>query len=191
VTDLLALITIIIWPVVPLFWIPVHCATGVFRKLGPFTYIMPLITWMPLAWFFYAHRAYLLSFRTDFPLVIRISGAVLLLLGTSLHIWTGNLLGLRGLTGLPEISPRAGGRLVTEGPFSVVRHPTYLAHTVMFLGIFLLTGALGVGAVTLLDFIVINLIVIPLEDRELLQRFGAEYARYKETTPAFFPRLFR
>jgi protein-S-isoprenylcysteine O-methyltransferase Ste14 len=189
--DLLALITIIIWPVVPLFWIPVHCATKVFRRLGPLTYLMPLITWIPLAFFLYLHRAYLLSFKADFPVAVRIVGAVFLLLGTSLHIWTGNLLGLRGLTGLPEISPRAGGRLVTEGPFSVVRHPTYLAHTVMFLGIFLFTGVIGVGAVTLLDFIMINLVVIPLEDRELLQRFGKDYAWYKETTPGFFPRLFR
>jgi len=189
--DLLALITIIIWPVVPLFWIPVHCATKVFRRLGPLTYLMPLITWIPLAAFFYTHRAYLLGFKTDFPVAVRIAGALFLLLGTSLHIWTGNLLGLRGLTGLPEISPRTGGRLVTEGPFSVVRHPTYLAHTLMFLGIFLFTGVIGVGAVTLLDFLMINLVVIPLEDRELLQRFGKEYAQYKEITPGFFPRLFR
>jgi protein-S-isoprenylcysteine O-methyltransferase Ste14 len=189
--DLLALITIIIWPVVPLFWIPVHCATKIFRRLGPLTYLMPLITWIPLAAFFYAHREYLLSFKTNLPFAVRIAGAVLLLLGTSLHIWTGNLLGFRGLIGLPEISPRTGGRLVTEGPFSVVRHPTYLAHTVMFLGVFLFTGVIGVGAVTLLDFIMINLVVIPLEDRELVERFGKDYARYKETTPALFPRIFR
>lgn len=64
--------------------------------------------------------------------------------------------------------------------FSVVRHPTYLAHTALFLGVFLFTGVIAVGIITLIDFILISVIITPLEDRELTTRFGREYEEYKK-----------
>ena len=186
-SDFVALITIIIWPVVPLFWIPVHGLSKIFKKLGLLTYIMPLTTWLPLAYFIYSQRDFLLQFKTGFPMTINIIGIVLSITGTLLHIWTGKLLGFWGLLGLPEISAKVRSGLVTEGAFSVVRHPTYLAHTLMFIGIFLMTEVIAVGIVTLVDFVLVNVIIIPLEDRELLDRFGEEYKDYKKKVPGFFP----
>lgn len=190
-TDFLALITIMIWPGVPLFWIPVHGLSRIFKKLGLLTYVMPLITWIPLCYFIYINRGYLLSIKIDFPFLINLSGIIFFICGTLLQLWTGQLLGIRGLVGLPEISAKAKSRLIVKGPFSVVRHPTYLAHTMMLLGVFLITGSAAVGIVTLLDILIINLAVIPLEDRELLERFGKAYAEHKKRVPAFFPRLFK
>ncbi len=186
-SDFVALITIIIWPVVPLFWIPVHGLSKIFKRLGLLTYIMPLTTWLPLAYFIYSQRDFLLQFKTGFPMTINIIGIVLLITGTLLHIWTGKLLGFWGLLGLPEISAKVRSGLVTEGAFSVVRHPTYLAHTLMFIGIFFMTEVIAVGIVTLVDFVLVNVIIIPLEDRELLDRFGEEYKDYKKKVPGFFP----
>ena len=57
----------------------------------------------------------------------------------------------------------------------------------MFAGVFLITGVIATGIITLLDIIIINTVVIPLEDRELVERFGEEYRRYQERVPAFFP----
>jgi protein-S-isoprenylcysteine O-methyltransferase Ste14 len=57
----------------------------------------------------------------------------------------------------------------------------------MILGIYLYTKVIAVGIVALLDFIVINTAVIPLEDKELLRRFGDEYNQYKKKVPGFFP----
>ena len=61
----------------------------------------------------------------------------------------------------------------------------------MFFGIFLITETAAVGIVTLLDFVLVNVIIIPLEDRELLKRFGENYKKYKEKVPGFFPLLMR
>ncbi|MDP3297550.1 MAG: isoprenylcysteine carboxylmethyltransferase family protein [Thermodesulfovibrionia bacterium] len=186
-SDLIALITIIIWPVVPLFWIPVHGLSRIFKRLGILTYVMPLITWLPLAYLIYSQRGFLLKFKVDFPMALNTIGIIFLIAGTLLHIWTGKLLGLWGLVGLPEISTKIRGGLITVGPFAVVRHPTYLAHTVMFFGIFLITETAAVGIITLLDFVLVNAVIIPLEDRELLKRFGEDYKKYKEKVPPFFP----
>lgn len=189
--EFLALATIILWPVVPLFWIPVHCAPAFFRRIGRLTYLLPLFTWLPAAVFLYQERVLLLQVKIDLPLPVVIAGGVLLAAGTSLHLWTGRLLGLWGLMGLPEIEPLEGGKPVTDGPYKIVRHPTYLAHTLMFSGVSLLTGVAAVGVITLIDLVVINLFVIPLEDRELISRFGDSYRLYREKVPAFFPRILR
>jgi protein-S-isoprenylcysteine O-methyltransferase Ste14 len=77
--------------------------------------------------------------------------------------------------GMPEVTKGMPARLVTTGPFAVVRHPTYLSHTLMLLGLFLLTGYITLGVVTLIDALAVNTLVIPLEERELLERFGNEY----------------
>ena len=186
--DFLAIITVVFWPVIPLFWIPVHFASKFFKKLGLLTYSMPLIVWLPFAYFIYKNREVILQSKIEIPVVLNITGTVLLIIGTLLHLWTVRILGLLGIIGVPEISDKIKGRLVTEGPFSIIRHPTYLAHTIMFSGIFLITGVIPIVIITILDFLVINILVIPLEERELLNRFGEEYKLYKIKVPSkIFP----
>src|SRR4030067_2919373 len=134
--DIIAFVTIILWPVVPLFWIPVHGLSRIFKKLGLLTYGMPLFTWIPVAYLIYRNKTLLLSWKIDVSVGIHVLGFILLVLWTALHLWTGKLLGLWGLIGLPEVSKRIEGKLIKTRTFSVVRHPTYLAHTLMVSGIF-------------------------------------------------------
>ena len=189
-TELLAIITLMFWSVIPLFWIPVHLATGFFRKLGLFTYLMPFVTWVPIAYVIYYHRFFLLQFKIQLPGILNITGIPLFLFGTLLHVWTAVLLGGLGIIGVPEISSKVNSRLITKGPFSIVRHPTYLAHTLIFFGVFFITEKIVVGAVAMLDLIVVNCMIIPLEEKELLNRFGEEYQIYKRQVPArVFPCL--
>jgi protein-S-isoprenylcysteine O-methyltransferase Ste14 len=186
--DLLSIMTIVFWPVIPLFWIPVHFASSFFKKIGLMTYIIPLITWLPAAYLLYLNRAFLLKSRLDIPFSLHILGTLFFIAGTLLHIWTARLLGLRGIIGVPEISSTVKDHLVMEGPFSLVRHPTYVAHTFIFFGVFLITGTVSVGVIAIVDFIIVNAIVIPLEERELLSRFDEAYRLYKKNVPfSFFP----
>lgn len=190
-TDSIALITMMLWPAVPLFWIPVHGFPKLFRRLGLLTYIVPLITWLPVAYLIYSHRAFLLRYRIIFPLFVTLWGIALFTAGALLQLWTARLLRISGLIGIPEVSREKKGRFVAEGAFGVVRHPTYLSHSMMFLGVFLMTGVIAVGISTLIDLVAVNLLVIPLEERELLTRFGEDYRRYEENVPRFFPRIRR
>lgn len=188
--DILAFLTILVWPVVPLFWIPVHGLSRFFKRIGLLTYLMPPLTWMPIAYIVFKYREELIGFRYELPFVINLAGLILIIIGTFLHFWTGKLLGLWGLMGIPEVSKRLEGRLITEGPFRIVRHPTYLAHTVLFLGIFLLTEVLTIAILTVADLIIVGIIIIPLEERELAERFGEDYRSYIEMVRfRFFPGL--
>ncbi len=178
-TNIIALAAILLWPAIPLFWIPVHCIPRFFRRLGFFTYVLPFITWLPVALITYSLRDVLLSLRTNLPSIVQIIGALIFFLGASLQAWTLILLTLPVIMGMPEVTRSIPGRLVTTGPFAVVRHPTYLSHTLMFLGLFLWTGVAALGIVTLFDFFVVISALIPLEERELLRRYGNEYEIYR------------
>jgi protein-S-isoprenylcysteine O-methyltransferase Ste14 len=94
------------------------------------------------------------------------------------------------LGGLPEV--RAGHseqRLVTTGLRTRVRHPVYLGHLCEMLAWSIGTGLAVCYGLTGLAMIS-GAIMIRLEDKELEQRFGDQYQRYKSSTPTIWPRLF-
>ena len=84
-----------------------------------------------------------------------------------------------------------GEKLVTSGPYRLMRHPLYAA--------FIWSGT-GAAAVWLQSWLLI-FSVIPIhifwvwhirnEERFMLEQFGAEYKVYMETTGQFFPILRR
>ncbi|MDH5769423.1 MAG: hypothetical protein OEZ31_10790, partial [Nitrospirota bacterium] len=75
-TDFIAISTVIIWPVIPLFWIPVHFVSKLFKNLGLLTYIMPLIAWLPFAYFIYKNRNIFLQSKIDVAVGLNILGIV-------------------------------------------------------------------------------------------------------------------
>jgi protein-S-isoprenylcysteine O-methyltransferase Ste14 len=79
--------------------------------------------------------------------------------------------------------------LITSGPFSVVRHPSYWAHTSILTGTFLVSGILAVGLITLIDLAITYFLTTELEDSELTERFGKQFLEYKKKVPKFFPKL--
>ncbi len=186
-----ALMAVLFWPLIPLFWIPVHAANETFRRVGRFTYVLVAGAWILVACAIYRNRDFILGASIGVPSALRAIEILLLLSGTALHVWTGVLLGIWGLIGLPEISLRLKSKLVTEGPFAVVRHPPYLGHPLMFSGVFLMTGVVTMAYITLLDLLIINAIIVPLEERELLRRFGEPYRLYRNRVPRLFPHLRR
>jgi protein-S-isoprenylcysteine O-methyltransferase Ste14 len=188
--DAVAFAVLVLWPAIPLFWIPVHSLPSFFRRLGFTTYILPLITWLPVAVFMFKSREFMLSFRFLLPEVLQVTGIFLFIVGACLQIWTIALLTLPGIIGMPEVTRTVPGSLVATGPFSVMRHPTYLSHTLMFLGLFLWTGLTALAVVTIVDALVVSYLIIPLEERELLARFGKEYEVYcQKVTARFVPIL--
>lgn len=181
--ELFALAALMLWPAIPLFWVPIHCALAFFRRLGLFTYVLPIVTWLPLAYLTFTMRDPLLKFRIALTPLVNDLGALLLLFGIGLQVWTLLLLTLPVIMGMPEISKNAPGRLIATGPFSVVRHPTYLSHTLMLLGSFLWTEVAALFIATVIDALVVNAVIVPLEERELLERFGEEYEAYRQQVP--------
>jgi len=188
---ILALMTIMFWLLIPAFWIPVHYANNFFKRLGLISYILPIFTWLPFAIFIFLKRDFFYLYSLKLPTLFQIIGFFLLFVGISMHIWTIKLLGLLTIIGVPEITPAIKGPLVNKRLFSLVRHPTYLAHSLIFVGVFLITGFVSILSVAIIDFVIVNVFIIPAEEKELLERYGIEYIRYKKEVPyRFLPFIF-
>ncbi|HMK55852.1 MAG TPA: isoprenylcysteine carboxylmethyltransferase family protein [Dissulfurispiraceae bacterium] len=185
---LAALLTVMLWPIIPMFWIPVHLFSGTLKRFGRITYVLTFAVWLPVVYVIFIHRSLIFDHIIHMPDFLSMAGLLMLVLGTLLHIWTGAILSPRSLIGIPEIIAQEESRMIDKGPFSVIRHPTYLAHTIMFLGVFLYTGSIAVGIVTLADFAVVNAVIMPIEERELLRRFGDSYRIYMRKVPRLVPR---
>jgi len=78
-------------------------------------------------------------------------------------------------------------RLVVEGPYRYVRNPLYDGDFCLILGAALLTRS-WVLVLVAAFYLAQLAIQLPLEERELRERFGAPYRRYCELVPRFVPR---
>jgi len=79
--------------------------------------------------------------------------------------------------------------LISQGPYSIVRHPLYLFSFIGTIGIGLLTENLLILGVLLLLFTGYYPLVILAEEEKLLKRHGEEYLHYMKRVPRFIPRL--
>jgi protein-S-isoprenylcysteine O-methyltransferase Ste14 len=92
------------------------------------------------------------------------------------------------MLGLPELRGEGGpGNLLTEGVYSLVRHPRYVEVWLGLLAIALFTNYLAVYLLVIV-FIPVIYGVVLLEERELKERFGQEYEEYCAEVPRFFPK---
>ena len=180
---LLAKAIIYAWPVIPIFWLFTHLLS-LFSKRpsGPLPYLFTLASYSPLAVLLHREMEALLTKAHPVPEPFRVLGWIGLVSGSLIHLWTIYLLGIQ-IVGLSEVIKGSKGTLIQSGPFRYSRHPTYLAHHLIFVGAWLVTGLYSLLGVAVLDILVTQLVIIPLEERELFKRFGQDYEAYKRRTP--------
>jgi len=182
---------VMMWPAVPMFLIELHFTINFWRKLGVWTYFAVLLQWGPIAYVLYLLQGAILYYRIALGIPFLVLGIILIIAGFTLHGWTAKLIGLRATIGYTEIKPDTQSEkngLVTSGPFSVVRHPSYWAHTAIVTGIFFMSGIIVVGIIALIDLAITYFVTTTLEDQELVKRFGNQYREYQKRVPKFFPK---
>lgn len=80
--------------------------------------------------------------------------------------------------------------MVQEGPYKLVRHPSYSGVIVLILGIgFMIGNALSLLLLTT-SVLVGILYRIRVEEQELLRHFGEVYADYMQRTKRLIPFVF-
>jgi protein-S-isoprenylcysteine O-methyltransferase Ste14 len=117
---------------------------------------------------------------------IRWLGVVLCAAGGALRIWPVFVLGRR-FSGLVAIQP--GHTLVTNGAYSVIRHPSYLGLLISSLG-WALAFRSGVGVLLTALLIPPLLARIRAEEKLLRTQFGSEYDAYRARTSRLIPGLY-
>jgi len=186
---MLALLMLLFGP--PLFsvWYLVHPLIGLWRRLGVGLSYLLLGLYLALGiGLLYWARGWLLAVSLGFSSAGFISGCVLLLLALALRTALERRLGSWRMLGLHELRGAQGEQdLVTTGIYSHIRHPRYLAGMILMWAFALLSNYLVMYVVAVLTIPALYGVAV-LEERELLQRFGARYRRYMLAVPRFIPR---
>ena len=111
-------------------------------------------------------------------------GAVLLGLMVRIARNTGRTLARFGRVGeLPRLETN---RLVTRGPYGCMRHPMHLGLMLFPPAVALLAGSPAfLLIVAPLEILLMVILILTLEEREALRKFGTAYREYRRRVPAF------
>jgi protein-S-isoprenylcysteine O-methyltransferase Ste14 len=171
---------------IPIYWFVVH-PFGRFSRTRPAAAFVTglLASWPPVTacLIFYRHEL----FRAGRPSVAAIVAGFILIVFEIWIFWQVHRdLGTARLVGSAELSGR--GELARHGIYARIRHPRYAGSFLALLGACLLAGTRMVWIVGT-AWTVLMLAAILMEERELLERFGASYEDYCRRVPRFIPSL--
>jgi protein-S-isoprenylcysteine O-methyltransferase Ste14 len=124
--------------------------------------------------------------RVDFGFAHAL-GWLPLVMGVGLMLWCWYDFATRGRgTPAPYDPPE---KLVTSGPYRVVRNPMYVAGVTFLIGLAIVTGAPGLVAYAAMFWLAASLFVLAYEEPALRHRFGADYEEYRRSVPSWVPRF--
>ncbi len=185
----LALMLVVFTPPAILFWFSIHPLIRFWRRVGPrLTLAIHYALLLLMAGGLFLVRKPLLTveFGTS-PLLIALAVPIFVL-AVVLRFKFGKHLRARILKGLPELAPeKYGSRLLNEGIYSRIRHPRYVQVLLALLAYAMVANYLATYILLALSTIWI-LLLVPIEEKELRDRFGAEYEAYCARVPRFIPR---
>jgi len=185
----LALLVLLTYPPAILLWFGIHPWAASWRKVGvAATYLILGLPAAAIVLGLYRWRRVLLGRDLGTSWALVALGAVCLVAAGALARRRVRQLTFSILLGKPELSaPAYPGRLLTDGLYARLRHPRYVEVGLWVLGYALVANFSGTYALWLLSLPALHLVVL-LEERELRQRFGAEYEAYARRVPRYLPR---
>jgi protein-S-isoprenylcysteine O-methyltransferase Ste14 len=185
---IVAVVVVISLPPAIFYWVVIHPFAAFWRRVGGHWGIAAasvVLVGMMAGLFFV--RGALLGPDLGTHLGTTVSGVVFLTVAIVMAVKRKRHLTFRILAGVPEVSSADPGKLLTEGPYSLIRHPRYVEVFVGTLGYALIANYVG-GYVVTAACIPALLGLVVMEERELRDRFGQAYADYSARVPRFIPR---
>jgi protein-S-isoprenylcysteine O-methyltransferase Ste14 len=89
----------------------------------------------------------------------------------------------------PDIAIRREHRLITHGPYRLIRHPMYLSFILLGLGMALTAANWAMAFFTCLPPMIAHLRRSKQEEELLEETFGEDYLAYKDRTGSLFPKI--
>ncbi len=175
------------------WWFLVHPFVGFWRGLGArTTMIVMTLYFVVLLAGLVVIRDRLLGPDLGLHWALFGLGLVLCLVAGAIGWKRKRYLTMRVLAGVPEVESdeEKRGELLSEGPYAWIRHPRYVEIVFAVFGYAAMSNYLGCWILALLTLPVIHLVVL-LEERELIERFGEAYRDYAARVPRYLPASWR
>jgi len=184
----LAAIVLFLQLPIPLYWFVVHPLVRFWRTRPSAAYVVGLLlSWPPVTAATVIYRREL--FRPDLsPAAAVVAGLALIGFEGWIFWRVHHDLGTARLVGKTELT--GGGEMARRGIYARIRHPRYTGSFLAIVGACLLAGTSAMWTVAAV-WLVLTLVAISLEERELRTRFGAAYEDYCRRVPRFVPSLMK
>jgi len=129
----------------------------------------------------------ILKFPNLFFFPLNIFGLILIAFGINLIFWTSWLQFKRGkgTTGFSEPTKK----LITSGPYGIVRNPMMEGQFLFFAGIGFLLDLMAIFLILPILIFAIHLFTVYVEESDLKRRFGQEWEIYCKNVPRWIPKL--
>lgn len=112
------------------------------------------------------------------------TGISLMVIGTTLRLYT--VFSLKSLF-TADIAIHHDHKLITDGVFKIIRHPSYSGSLLTFLGLGLTLGNWISLLIVFLPVLAVFLYRINIEEKALMDNFKEEYADYQKKTKKLIP----
>jgi protein-S-isoprenylcysteine O-methyltransferase Ste14 len=123
----------------------------------------------------------------ELPLVVRVLGLALFLIGVAIYLWCAWHFAVKGLgTPAPTDAPRL---LVVKGLYRFTRNPMYVGVSSMILGQAIYYGSFSIVVYLLAMVLAFNLFVRFYEEPTLRRLFGEQYDEYCRKVPRWLLRV--
>jgi len=184
---ILAALLVISLPPAVAYWFVIHPFAALWRRVGGGLGIAVgsvVLVAMMVGLYFVRDALVGSDFGTSFWTLG--AGVVFVAVAIVMAVKRRRYLTFKILAGVPEVSSAGPGKLLTEGPYSRIRHPRYVEVLVGTLGYALMANHVGGYVVTAACIPALYVLVL-IEERELRDRFGQAYADYCARVPRFIP----
>lgn len=142
------------------------------KKILPPNYFCFLLMLLIITHFIFQKYRFLTS-------SIRFSGILLIFFGIFIDMWADSIFKKSKTTVKPNEIPSI---LITTGPFRISRHPMYLGMILILLGSSIICGTVITLIYPIIFLILMEIIFIPVEENNLIGKFGEDYIIYKKRT---------
>jgi protein-S-isoprenylcysteine O-methyltransferase Ste14 len=117
-------------------------------------------------------------------MTVQVIGVAVYGTGFAVMVWA--LITLRRSYQLGGLAPRPEDRMVTSGPYRLIRHPMYAAVLMISFGLACLAQSL-IGLAVFIVYLVLLSRLIPIEEGRLLGAYKESYAAYLRRTSRLVP----
>jgi protein-S-isoprenylcysteine O-methyltransferase Ste14 len=118
------------------------------------------------------------------PLLVFTTAIVMVWSGAALYAWAVQTLDTAFRTSVTLVE---GQRLITKGPYRILRHPAYTGGILIFAGMGLAIGNWLSFAITTIAAVIAYAVRIHVEEMALRERFGVEFEANRKRTWAVIP----
>lgn len=183
----IAVLMLIAVPPAILLWYAIHPFARFWRRFGALgTYAILLLPVTAVVYVAWAARRWLLAVDLGTQPWLAALGFAAGVAGAAIALRRRKQLTQRVLMGVPELSSTDRGTLLTEGIYARVRNPRYIEFLAFLLGYVAVANYVGTW-VLFLAVVPATHVLVLLEERELRDRFGAEYEEYCRQVPRWIP----